>query len=307
MTRPGSPRAGAVAEQNGHQALDRKLLETRADAPYSAVPRPFLRWAGSKRWLARQIVPFLPDKFRRYHEPFVGSGALFFLLNPDRASLNDKCSELIDVYTAIRDDVAAVSRHLKPLKPDRTLFYKTRSRCSPGRLKRAAEFIYLNKTCWNGLYRVNSEGRFNVPYGIPKTDFIADFGNLRECARALQSTAVTLRSGDFEKALQDVEPDDLVYLDPPYVTRHNNNGFVDYNQTLFSWEDQKRLAKRACELSAAGAYVIVTNANHGDVLKLYQGFKTKTLARSSTLAADPQSRVRVKEAVLYSPNCEGRG
>ncbi|HXG60431.1 MAG TPA: Dam family site-specific DNA-(adenine-N6)-methyltransferase [Planctomycetota bacterium] len=299
MTRP--------ANNNGCQALDRTLLEARAASPYSAVPRPFLRWAGSKRWLARQIIPFLPAKFRRYHEPFLGSGALFFLLTPARASLSDKCAELIDVYRTIRDDVASVIRHLRPLKPDRELFYEMRDRPSAGRLKRAAEFIYLNKTCWNGLYRVNAEGRFNVPYGMPKTDFIADFDNLRECARVLQRPHVTLWARDFERALEEVEPGDLVYLDPPYVTRHNDNGFIDYNETLFSWEDQKRLAKRARQLAAAGAYVIVTNAHHREVLELYRGFKSRALSRSSTLASDPKCRVRVKEAVLYSPNCNGKG
>lgn len=296
-----------VANQNGYQSLDRKLLEARAATPYSAVPRPFLRWAGSKRWLASQIVPFLPGKFRRYHEPFLGSGALFFLLNPDRASLSDKCAELMGVYRTIRDDVAGVIRHLKPLKPDRELFYEIRNRPSWGRLKRAAEFVYLNKTCWNGLYRVNSEGRFNVPYGMPKTDFIADFENLRECSQALRKPGVKLRACDFETALENVGSGDLVYLDPPYVTRHNDNGFIDYNETLFSWDDQKRLAKRARQLAAAGAYVIVTNAHHREVLDLYPGFKSRGLSRSSTLASDPKCRVRVREAVLQSSNCNEGG
>jgi DNA adenine methylase len=142
---------------------------------------------------------------------------------------------------------------------------------------------------------------------MPKTDFLADFENLRACSRALQKPGVKLRSCDFETALADVKAGDLVYLDPPYVTRHNNNGFVDYNETLFSWEDQKRLATRACQLADAGAYVIVTNADHHEVLELYRGFRRLTLSRSSTLASDSTCRVRVKEAVLYSPNCNGDG
>jgi DNA adenine methylase len=289
--------------RNPQQILNRKLAEARASSPLSAQPRPFLRWAGSKRWLLRQMIASLPTEFTTYHEPFLGSGALFFLLCPTRASLSDKCSELIDVYKATRDNVSAIIRYLRPLRPDRKLFYAMRDRPSRGWLKRAAEFMYLNKTCWNGLYRVNSEGRFNVPYGMPKTTFIADLENLRACARALRVRDVNLRSCDFQAALTHVEPGDLVYLDPPYVTQHNNNGFVDYNEILFSWEDQKRLAMRARQLADTGAYVIATNANHREVLELYRGFVCRTLTRSSTLASNANRRVRVKEALLCSPNC----
>ena len=252
------------------------------------------------------MVESLPSGFATYHEPFLGGGALFFLLCPTRASLSDKCSELIDVYKAVRDDASSIIRYLRPMKPDRQLFYAMRDRRSRGRLKRAAEFMYLNKTCWNGLYRVNADGRFNVPFGMPKTDFIADFGNLRACARALQCDGIELQSCDFERSLADVEPGDLVYLDPPYVTRHDNNGFVDYNEVLFSWEDQKRLAKRALQLADSGVFVIVTNAHHREVLELYRGFKWRTLARTSTLASNSGRRGCVKEALLYSPNCVER-
>lgn len=290
---------------NGSQFLDRSLIEARANAPNSALPRPFLRWAGSKRWLARQIIPLLPRQFGKYYEPFLGSGALFFLLTPNHALLSDRCNKLIDVYATIRTDAYSVVRYLRPLKPNRDLFYAIRNRPSRGRLKRAAEFVYLNKTCWNGLYRVNSEGRFNVPYGMPKTDFIADFNNLHACSKALQKPGVTLQSCDFEAALRDVQRGDLVYLDPPYVTQHNNNGFIDYNETLFSWEDQKRLANFARQLADIGAYVIVTNAHHNEVLELYRGFCSHTLVRSSTLASSATHRIPVREAALYSPNCAG--
>ena len=115
-------------QNNGKHLLDWPRLEARASSPYSALPRPFLRWAGSKRWLLRHMVPFLPRQFGRYHEPFLGSGALFFLLCPDRASLSDKCRDLIDVYTMVRDSVSAIIRYLRPLKPDRDLFYAIRNR-----------------------------------------------------------------------------------------------------------------------------------------------------------------------------------
>ena len=294
---------GGGMPARAHEVIDRESLRQRASDPLSAEPRPFLRWAGSKRSLASELVPLLPAKFGTYWEPFLGSAALFFLLRPKRARLSDKCAELIDVYQAVSENVSAVSAYLRPLRPDPDLYYSIRENRSSGRFKRAAEFLYLNKTCWNGLYRVNSDGRFNVPYGKPKTDFLMDFGNLRACSEALANARVELMACDFEVALTDVRGGDLVYLDPPYVTRHDNNGFVDYNETLFSWKDQERLAKRARALAKAGAYVIVSNANHHEVAALYKGFKQKTLTRASTLASDSSCRVKVKEAVFYSPNC----
>lgn len=293
------------AHNNGRYLLDWPWLEARLSSRLNGLPHPFLRWAGSKRWLLRHLAPLMPRQFGTYHEPFLGSGAFFFLLCPSRASLGDKCGDLIDAYARVRDGVSAIIRYLRPLKPDRDLFYAIRNVPSRGKLKRAAEFIYLNKTCWNGLYRVNSEGRFNVPYGMPTTEFIADFENLRACSQALQKPGVTLKSCDFEETLKDVKPRDFVYLDPPYVTCHSKNGFIEYNETLFSWEDQKRLAKRALKLAGAGAYVIVTNADNHKVVELYRGFRMQTVARSSTLASDPNFRIRVKEAILYSPNCHG--
>jgi DNA adenine methylase len=131
--------------------------------------------------------------------------------------------------------VESILFYLTPLKPSKEAFYRIRAQRSSDPLRRAAEFLYLNKTCWNGLYRVNSQGEFNVPYGAPKTDFIVDPSNLRACCNALGGAGIELLCADFEEALAETQAGDLVFLDPPYVTRHNDNGFVDYNETLFSW------------------------------------------------------------------------
>ena len=275
-----------------------ELLE-RAARPLSAMPRPFVRWAGSKQRLLREIVDVLPSRMNVYHEPFLGSGALFFLLTPERAVLRDSCAELIDTYEAVRDGTERVLAWLSDMVPSRDAFYRIRAKRSRGRYKRAAEFIYLNKTCWNGLYRVNSDGVFNVPYGRPKTDFIIDPENVRRCSRALKSQGVHLAVGDFEESFERVRSGDLVFLDPPYVTRHNNNGFVDYNETLFSWTDQERLAAAAQRLVRRGAHVVVTNAEHREVLDLYHGFEVRSLRRASTLASDTRKRGRVSEALIF--------
>ena len=267
----------------------------------SATPRAFLRWAGSKRSHLAHFIDFLPRRFDTYREPFLGSGALFFLLQPHRATLTDACVPLVKTFQAVRDNVDGVLRHLRHLKPDRELFYKIRAKPGRGRYRRAAEFIYLNKTCWNGLYRVNSSGQFNVPYGAPKTsNMVVDEKNLRACAVALQPNQVRLSAGDYEDSLSSTNPGDLVYLDPPYVTGHNNNGFIDYNETLFSWRDQERLADIAHELARIGAHVIITNAYHQDLIRLYKGFSVRPFERHSTLASDSTKRRRVQEAILCS-------
>jgi DNA adenine methylase len=177
------PRARKILtppSDRGFVRVDPDEVGERAALALSATPRPFLRWAGSKRALLPHIVEALPSSYRVYYEPFLGSGSLFFLLRPRRASLSDSCPELIQTFEAVQENAGAVLRYLNLWKPDRGRFYSMRSNRSKGRFKRAAEFIYLNKTCWNGLYRVNSRGEFNVPYGLPKTDQIIDEENLRE-------------------------------------------------------------------------------------------------------------------------------
>lgn len=280
------------------QQINHDALRARAAAWLSASPRPFLRWAGSKRSLLPSIVDVLPRTFNTYREPFLGGGSLYFLLQPRRTVLSDSCADLVETYRAVRDDASSVLRYLTPLIPNRETFYEVRGRRSAGRFKRAAEFIYLNKTCWNGLYRVNSQGDFNVPYGAPKTPNVIDGPNLRACSRHL-ARAMDIVCSDFESALVDTKATDLVFLDPPYVTRHNNNGFVDYNERLFCWEDQERLAAEAKRLAAIGAHVIVTNAMHDDVIALYDGFSCRTLDRASTLASAKTARGRTQEAVFW--------
>lgn len=294
-----SSNEGSRREQRDLAEVQLGELRERAQRALSATPRPFLRWAGSKRALLPHIVEALPSSYGVYHEPFLGSGSLFFLLRPHRASLSDSCAELIQTFGAVRDNAQAVLHYLRPLKPNRQVFYAIRSNRSTARFKRAAEFIYLNKTCWNGLYRVNSRGEFNVPYGLPKTDQVVDEANLRACGTALAHQDIRLETGDFEAKLTKVTRGDLVFLDPPYVTRHNNNGFIDYNEQLFSWADQVRLARCAHELTDRGAHVLVANAFHSDVIDLYNDFNLIPINRASTLASNAAKRSRVTEALFW--------
>ena len=283
---------------HGIRDIDRAELTIRATASLSTTPRPFLKWAGSKRRFLVDIVPHLPGRFGRYYEPFLGGGSLFFLLRPTSATLSDICAELIRTYEAVRANPGAVSRYLAPLRPDRQLYYRIRENRSTGPYKRAAEFIYLNKTCWNGLYRVNQNGQFNVPYGRPRSNYIASEVNIDSCAKALAVPGVSLAIGDFQSVLSNVATGDLVFLDPPYVTGHRNNGFVDYNEKLFSWSDQERLAETARNLRARGAHVLITNANHASIRQLYQGFQLHCMTSHSTISGKNRGRRKMSQLLF---------
>lgn len=275
-------------------------LAKRAAAPLSAQPRPFVRWAGSKRGLLTHILPHLPKQYGRYFEPFLGSGALYFLLEPESAFINDSSPELVATYAAVRQDAGRVGERASQYPMEKTAYYRIRESRSSDPIERAAEFLFLNRACFNGLYRVNGSGKFNVPWGAPKTSFIVDTRNLVACGKQLSRDGQVLTSTDFEQTLERCEAGDLVFLDPPYVTKHNENGFVDYNERLFSWADQLRLARVADELRAKGCHVIVTNANHSDLLSLYEAFDKHEILRSSTLAGAASKRGKVSEIVLVS-------
>jgi DNA adenine methylase Dam len=163
-----------------------------AEGRFTAIPRPFLKWAGSKQALIQQILPVLPKKFGRYYEPFLGSGALFFYLKPKKASLSDVSEELINVWVQVRDAHQHLIDQLAPLRPNKDLYYKIRESRSGDPKENAAEFIYLNRSCWNGLYRVNSQGKFNVPYGSPRSDFIFDKNNIKSCSALLRGSKISI-------------------------------------------------------------------------------------------------------------------
>jgi len=273
--------------------------------------RPFLRWAGSKRRLLRFLTPYVPQEFGKYFEPFLGGGAMFFYLGPKRAEVSDASAALIDTYRAVRSHSREILKFLDQLTPTKRNFQKLKGYAPRSAPARAGRFIFLNKACWNGLYRVNSNGIFNVPYGWPRTDFIINEPNLLRCATQLRRREVSIKRQDFANIEQRVEANDFVFLDPPYVTSHNMNGFVDWNECLFSWSDQIRLASMARRLVKKGANVLVTNANHGDVQNLYSDFGMAIYSRWSNLASDTSRRGTTSEAIFFGgpayPQVKGAG
>jgi DNA adenine methylase len=260
---------------------------------------PFLKWAGGKRWLIPRLVPELPN-FRKYFEPFLGSGALFFALEPKCAILSDTNRELINCYRRVKYDCRQIVKILKNLQINQTTYYRIRDDlyCKADKIKRAAYFIYLNQMCWNGLYRVNASGKFNVPVGIiNKNKTIFNEERLLSASRLLKRAKI--KCCDFEDALSEVRTKDLVYFDPPYITTHLNNGFIEYNSKLFHPSDELRLANKSYRLAMKGTYVMVSNAAHPIIKQQYDGpFYKLELNRSSCIAADATKRKPFRELIV---------
>ncbi len=259
---------------------------------------PFLKWAGGKRWLLSHASELFAAPYNRYIEPFLGSGAVFFALAPSRALLADTNSELINTYSAIKSDwrklLSLLRRHQR--NHCREYYYEMRSAAPKDRWERAARFIYLNRTCWNGLYRVNRTGQFNVPIGT-KTQIILPTDNFELLAARLRNA--TLHAGDFAWAICQAKRGDLIYADPPYTINHERNGFLKYNQKLFSWEDQKRLRNVLAVAIQKGVRVIVSNACHPSIHDLYgQGFEMRILRRYSRISGQNNGRRLGREYLI---------
>lgn len=261
--------------------------------------KPFLKWPGGKRWFIAKHAHLLPNKFNRYIEPFLGSGSIFFHLQPKQALLGDTNSELIFAYKGIRDNWAGLEAHLRlhRKKHGEEHYEEVRADEPNDIVERAARLIYLNRTCFNGIYRVNLKGKFNVPKGT-RDSVIFDTDDFEGVSRLLAKAEI--RASDFESLIDEARRNDLVFTDPPYTVRHNNNAFVKYNETLFSWDDQVRLANALARARARGAKIVSTNANHQSVRDLYKerDFSLKIVSRYSSISADPKNRKQFSELVI---------
>jgi DNA adenine methylase len=260
---------------------------------------PLVKWPGGKRKLVGEIRTLLPKAFGRYYEPFVGSGALFFAIQPPKATLSDTNSELINLYIQVRDRPDELIGALKGFRNTQNDYYKVRDSSPRLPLTRAARFLYLLNLSFNGIHRVNLQGVFNVPYGFKTHLPTFDETRIRSTSKAL--SGVTLRTADFAGATARAKKGDLVYFDPPYTVAHAHNGFVKYNEKIFSWNDQLRLAELARTLVKRGCHVFVSNADHSSVRALYRGFRMSRIRRFSVIAASSEFRRELTEAVYYGP------
>lgn len=259
---------------------------------------PFLKWAGGKRWLVSDYPNLFPEEYKAYVEPFLGSGAVYFYLLPDRAILGDANADLIEAYQQIKENWKAVTKVLQSYHRlhDKDFYYGIRSTDFKDPVKKAAKFIYLNRTCWNGLYRVNLNGNFNVPIGTKK-NVILNTDDFEAVSQQLGNTE--LNASDFENIIEQAQAGDFLFVDPPYTVKHNLNGFVKYNDQLFSWDDQVRLRDCIDNAVVKGVKVLLTNADHESIHELYNGIgEMISLDRLSVISGNANARGRYSELIV---------
>jgi DNA adenine methylase len=273
------------------------------------MAQPFVKWAGGKAKLAPLIAESLPATPNRYFEPFAGGGAVYFELESrgllHEANLNDLNGALTEAYTVVRDQVEPLIAALRPISrlylehPQQeraAMFYRIRRAPADDPVERAARLIFLNRTCFNGLFRVNRRGEFNVPHGTYSKPRILDSTRLREASRALQ--AVTITSLDFEELCGQAGPGDFVYLDPPYQPLSATASFTSYTGQSFTADDQRRLAECVARMSQRGALVMVSNSAHPFIEELYAGFYMRTVKMSRAINSAGHGRAPIDELLI---------
>jgi DNA adenine methylase len=262
-------------------------------------PHPFVKWVGGKRQLLDRISPYLPDEYGAYHEPFVGGGALYFHLSPEQAFLSDVNHRLVRTYRALKHDVGQVIARLRQHPHDRDYFLAMRQmdidRCDD--VEVAAWFIYLNRTAYNGLYRVNRHDRFNVPFGAYKNPHICDEENLLACSQVLQGAELGVE--DFTAVLKRARKGDLVYFDPPYVPLSATSSFTSYTAGGFGPAEQEKLRDVARTLKRRGVHVLLSNSSACLVRSLYaDGFQLHEVGASRSVNCKGSGRGRVVELLI---------
>ncbi len=257
--------------------------------PEVKVARPFVKWAGGKQTVASALVDFFPRSFEKYYEPFLGGGGVFFTLSPQKACLSDENKWLIDTYLALKNDWKKVAEYLEKMVNTCSEFLKIRSvnPYSLNQLERAAQFIYLNKTCFRGLFRVNKTGKFNVPYGAYNRRYY-NLENLEAVSFLLAD--VEIKSSDFEFGIDGITRNDFVYFDPPYYKLGGYSDFNRYTSKQFREKDHFRLAALCRELDAKGIKWAVSNSNTDFVKDLFSGFHIHHISARREINLDSQNR-----------------
>ncbi|MBK7579639.1 MAG: DNA adenine methylase [Myxococcales bacterium] len=267
-----------------------------------APARPVLKWAGGKTQLLPEILARLPAQIGTYFEPFIGGGAVFFALASQarfrRAVLSDRNPDLVAVYRALKEDVESVIRALGRLQHSKAEYYRVRALRPRGLAQRAARIVYLNKTGYNGLYRVNRSGQFNVPFGSYKNPNICDAANLRAAAAVLSD--VEIEVADFEESVSRARAGDAVYLDPPYVPLSKTASFTAYDRHPFGPGEHQRLAQVFADLERRGVHAVLSNSDTPETRSLYRGFKLSTVRVSRPINCRPGARGPIDELLVMT-------
>lgn len=262
--------------------------------------KPFLKWVGGKRQVLKKIRSLYPASIGRYYEPFVGGGAVFFDLRPSEATLSDTNRELVDCYTVVRDRVEELIEALAAHVYEKDHYYAVRD-LDPYDLDpvaRAARMIYLNKTGFNGLYRVNSKGKFNVPFGRYDNPSFCDERTLRACSECLAGQEI--RRGSFEMVLGAARPGDFVYLDPPYIPLSKTANFTAYQRRGFGMDNQEKLAQVFDELASRGVSAMLSNSDVPWIHERYEDHNIRVIKAVRQVNSDGSRRGPVGEVVVTS-------
>jgi DNA adenine methylase len=273
----------------------------------STDAKPFLRWAGGKRYLLNRLLEYCPQKVEgTYYEPFLGAGSLFFALKPGEAMLADANQHLIHCYRTVRDEWELVARCLSELtrQINKDHYYNIRDMYNRGSRSaaQAARFIFLNKTCFNGIFRVNEQGSFNVPYGKKRRPAIPSASELRRVSEILHGA--TIQSWAFVATLRHPKKGDFIYLDPPYPALNGTSYFAHYTSSRFSNDDQEALAGTVRKLDAKGCLVMMSNADIPAIRKLYRGFSISPIPATRFITCKKKKRV-VRELVITNYDVKG--
>ncbi len=263
---------------------------------------PIVKWVGGKRQLMFELLKNMPEDFNRYFEPFIGGGALFFELQPDNAYISDMNEELINLYQVVRDNVDELITDLQKHDISKEYFMEIRNIDRTEEyenwsdVKKASRFIYLNRTCFNGMYRVNSKGEFNVPFGHYKNPRIVDENNLINCSNLLQRTEI--KHADFSDILKKVKKGDFVYFDPPYVPLSETSSFTSYTKDGFDLDMQFKLRDVCDELDSMGVKFLLSNSDTKLVNDLYENYNIKKVFASRQINANADGRGKITEVLV---------
>lgn len=272
---------------------------------------PVVKWVGGKRQLIDEITPLLPKKIDSYCEPFLGGGAVLFSMQPSKAIVNDLNGDLMIVYEVIRDDVEELIEALKKYENTAEYFYKIRDMDrdqevyhSMSKVERASRLLYLNKTCFNGLFRVNSSGEFNSPFGHYKNPNIVNEPVLRAVNKYLIKSDVALYNEDFERNLERVPNNGFVYLDPPYDPVSDTASFTGYNKGGFDRKEQERLKKCCDKLNKRGVKFMLSNSATEFIKDLYSDYDVRIVKAKRIINANVNGRGAVEEVLIRNYGCE---
>ena len=266
------------------------------------ITYPIVKWVGGKRQLLFELLKNLPKTYNRYFEPFIGGGALFFELQPDNAYISDMNEELINLYSVVRDSVDELIEDLSKHEISKEYFLeirnidRTEEYSKLSNVERASRFIYLNRTCFNGMYRVNSKGEFNVPFGNYKNPRIIDENNLLNCSELLKKTEI--KCTDFSEIIHKVQKGDFVYFDPPYVPLNETSSFTSYTKDGFDIDMQFKLREVCDELDSMGVKFMLSNSDTKLVNELYANYEIKKVFASRQINANAAGRGKITEVLV---------